>query len=670
MKKLFIPIILFIGISVNLSAQKKSDKDLKLVAQKSKKELKADKYFFRYAFDKAIDSYTHAKQLTLGGERNLAKSYSNLDQNAKAEEIYAQITNVSSVTLSIPKAIVPEDYYNYAMVLKSNSKYDQSDVWMEKFASVKPNDLRAKSYLSNKGGFSDIFNDKGKYQIHTLNVNSVADDYGTTYYKNKVVFASTKAFPRMIKRTYNWNGKPFWNIYASEVENGQLKNSEIFDKNFNSKFHDGPASFSNNGNFMAFTRNTKKDKTNDRIVELQIWFSSNKDGEWSKPEPFILNNAEYSVGQPFLTEDGNTMYFTSDMPGGYGGPDIYKATKDGNGSWGKAVNLGDKINTEGTEMYPFLEEKSGTLYFTSDGHYGLGGLDIFTSTLSGSEFGDVKNEGYPLNTQYDDFAAIVNDKLTTGYFSSNRANGSGGDDIYAFDITKAPAIIIKIQGIAMDKFSKPISNTTVALLNEKGDVIEMVSTIEDGAFTFTVDNDKNYKLVGKKEKYLDGNNVANTFGTELIVKADVILFQKEEVIAVVAEPKMYDLKTIFFDLDKFNVRPDAAKELDKMVKVMNDNPDMIVELGSHTDCRESVAYNQVLSDKRAKASTEYIRQRITNPSRITGKGYGKTKLVNGCACDDNLGANCTEEEHQENRRTEFVIIKKTNVKDLPMSVTK
>jgi outer membrane protein OmpA-like peptidoglycan-associated protein len=223
-------------------------------------------------------------------------------------------------------------------------------------------------------------------------------------------------------------------MYVADVDSNQLKNAQVFDKKLNGRLHDGPACFSNDGNFMAFTRNNYHVKTMDRVVELQIWFSSFKDGKWSKPTPFVHNNTAYSVGQPCLTSDGNTMYFASDMPGGFGGVDIYKTTKDSTGVWQKPINLGDKINTEGDEMFPFLEDKNGTFFFSSNGRFGLGGLDIFISTLNGSEFSQPYNAGFPLNTQYDDFAAIVDDKINKGYFSTNRSGGSGGDDIYSLEV--------------------------------------------------------------------------------------------------------------------------------------------------------------------------------------------------------------------------------------------
>ncbi len=412
MKNLFITTIVFIGIGINAFAQ-----------EKSAKELEGDKYSFVYSFDKAIDSYTQAKHLTIEGQRNLAVGYYNLNENVKSEEVYLNLISES-------EGIIPEDYYNYAMVLKANGKYDEANKWMDKFKELKPDDLRAKDYAANKNGFSNLLKENNKYKIEHLDVNSEALDFGTSYYQDKIVFASSRN-SKMCARKYNWTRKPFWNMYISEVDGGQLKTPEIFDKRLKGKFHDGPASFSNNGTLIAFTRNNKKDKSKDKIVELQIYFSNYNDGKWSKPEPFVLNDKGYSVGHPYLTADGNTMYFTSDMPGGYGGADLYRITKAGSGDWGTPQNLGNLINTEGDEMFPFLEENNMILFFSSNGRFGLGGLDIFSSAVNVSEFGQVFNAGSPLNTQYNDYAFITNNSSGKGYFSTDRPGGSGGDDIYS-----------------------------------------------------------------------------------------------------------------------------------------------------------------------------------------------------------------------------------------------
>jgi len=416
MKKIFIPLIALIVTCMNVTGQ-----------EKSYKEIKGDKSSFNYSFDKAIKSYTHDKHLSVEGQRMLAESYHKIDQNIKSEEAYSKLMTQGT-------GIIPEDYYNYAMVLKMNGKYDESNQWMDKFVILKPGDLRVIDYVANSSKLAKLQQDNGEFQIKHQSINTDALDFGTSYYKNKVVFASTRTHFKFFVRKYNWTKEPFWNMFIADVDSNQLKNPKIFNRSMNGNLHDGPSCFSNDGNFMAFTRNNYHVKSKDRVVELQIWFSSFKNGKWSKPTPFVHNNKAYSVGHPCLTSDGNTMYFTSDMPGGYGGTDIYKTSRDEKGEWRIPVNLGDKINTEGDEMFPFLEDESGTFFFSSNGRFGLGGLDIFISTLNGSEFSQPYNAGYPLNTQFDDFAAIVDNKMNKGYFSTNRSGGSGGDDIYSLKI--------------------------------------------------------------------------------------------------------------------------------------------------------------------------------------------------------------------------------------------
>lgn len=428
MKKLLILFIIFIGIGQNVFAQ-----------EKSHKELKGDKYFFNYSFDKSIDCYNRANQLTTEGQRNLAVSYSNIDKYILSEAVYLKL-------ITDGKDILPEDYYNYAMVLKSNGKYDEAGKWMDKFAELKPDDLRSKDYIANKAILPELLKDHAKYKIEHLTINSEALDFGTSYYKDKIVFASTRTISRMIVREYNWTRMPFWDIYISEIDASQLKSPEIFDISMNGKLNDGPVSFNHDGTQIAYTKNNYDHKRKDEVIELQIWLSSYNEDMWSDPEAFILNNTKYSVGQPHLTSDGKTMYFTSDMPRGYGGTDIYRITRNSAGVWGKEENLGNQINTEGDEMFPFLEEQNKNFYFTSNGQFGLGGLDVFTCVMNESGFGPVTNLGTPINTQYDDFAFIVNNKMSKGYFSSERPGGSGGDDIYSFDILM-PAIMEDVEFI-------------------------------------------------------------------------------------------------------------------------------------------------------------------------------------------------------------------------------
>lgn len=399
--------------------------------EKSNREIKGDKYYTVYSFEKAIRLYTRVSQLSLDGQRRLAESYYNIGLKDKSEQIYSEI-------LSSSGRLLDEDYYNYSKVLRSNGKYYESEMWMNKFSELRPDDIRVKDYLLNKDAFNNLLMDQGYYKIAALKINSEALDFGTSYYNDKIVYASTNESGKLISRKYNWTGKPFWDLYVSEIENGQLNKPGRFDRKLNDKLHDGPASFSKKGTYMAITRNHYNDKSKDKVVELQIHFCDLVDGNWSKPLPFYLNNEGYSVGQPCLTEDGNTMYFTSDMPGGYGKTDIYKISKDNSGEWGKPFNLGENVNTEGDEVFPFFEESRNILFFSSNGRLGLGGLDLFVSYSNKDKYSRAYNVGFPLNTRDDDFAAIVDFKKNNGYFSSDRSGGEGGDDLYAFTFKGFP----------------------------------------------------------------------------------------------------------------------------------------------------------------------------------------------------------------------------------------
>jgi len=619
--------------------------------EKSNKEERADKHFFTYNFDKAIDLYRHTKDLTVSGQRNLANSYQNIGNNEKARETYAKL-------LEANVGIEAEDHYDYAMLLRSNAEYIESEKWMDKFVAAKPTDLRAMSYVKNNPNANSIVVDKKEYKLNEQSINTPAQDFGTTYYQDKVMFVSSNAKPKMIKRKYNYNGLPYLNMYTAEIKDGQLENAKFFDKSFNAKYHDGPATFSNGGTQMAFTTNDAKDKTKDKVVELQLFFSTFSNEEWSEPVPFIHNNPAYSVGQPHLSEDGKTLYFTSNAPGGFGGKDLYSSTKSANNEWSKPMNLGNIINTEGDEMFPFFEEKEKVMYFTSSGHFGLGGLDLFSSAQQGASWGTVINAGAPLNTNSDDFALIKNTTAKNGYISSNRPTGSGSDDIYAVNFLKNTPVQKRIEGIVMDLNQKPVDGAFVNLFAEDESLIASFIVKKDGVYGFDVENDKNYKLTADKETFIPALEYASTTGSETIVRINLILLEETIIVVNTDLAPIAKMNNIYFDYDHAEIRPDAAKELDKIVVIMNKYPTMHVEIASHADCRGDAAYNLDLSDRRAKSSNEYVKARITNPDRISGKGYGETRLLNDCPCKGDEVSDCTPEQQQKNRRTEFIVLKK------------
>jgi len=704
---------------------------------------RADKQYFRYNYLKAINYYEAVKNKNIEIERILADCYEMSDQLDKAKSQYESIVSKPDKTF--------DDEWRYFLVLLKLENYDKAIELLDPLSELKFYDTRIQKYLASGKFYEKIKSSEPAFEIKNLKINNKEQDFGTVFYKNEVIFASSRNYEKLILRIWNGNRLHFLNIYKSQIDSeNELSKQKPFYKKLNKKYHDGPVSFNEEGTLMAITRDNYNSKSADGTRKIQIFTSELVNNKWTVPESFPYNNPEYSIGQASLTPDGRFMYFASDMPGGKGGTDIYKVEKRKDGTWGKLINI-EEINTEGDEMFPYYHP-SGILFFSSNGQVGLGGLDLFMTTVKNDKYGVVKNLGIPLNSSADDFALCLDSSLQKGYFSSNRKDGKGSDDIYFVKALKPLKKGKMIKGVSKDKADNIVASAEVKLILDKV-VVDSVISDSLGRYEFIVDKETLYHLTGNKEGYIGGENTANTNVPEDIIYADLVLDKvphfslsilvtdketekpidsvkitlsnnlsnEEEIIYTAVDGTHYrelpdkklndrisynlkldkvgyfsktltynqvldregnfkiheklnttmkelkigdDLATIFeinpiyFDLDKYNIRPDAALELDKIVVIMNQYPTMVIELGSHTDCRASYAYNIKLSDNRAKSSAAYIKQRISNPERIYGKGYGESKLVNGCACEGNVKSDCSEEEHQRNRRTEFRIIKK------------
>lgn len=710
---------------------------------------KANKDYENYSYETAIERFESVTVKSTDVNRKLADCYFNVGDLSKSEEYYAEVVKADDFN-SI-------DYYNYSTVLLMNKKYDEAENWLGKFNQIVASDSRGEAYVNSPDFHKDLQKDKGRFVISNLNINSDLSDFGASYYKENVVFASSREKRLTIRRVWNWNQLPFLNLYIADVKNeNEVSNLREFEAEINKKYHEGPASFNKAGDFVVFTRNNYNEKDTTGVVRLELYSMSYEADKWSQPKAFPFNNRNYSVGHPSLTQDGKTMYFASDMPGGLGGVDIYITELLEDGSWTQPVNLGSTVNTEGDEMFPFVHEEENMMFFASNGQVGLGGLDIFIIQLkSGETTGKIENLGAPVNTNMDDFALILDFNQKSGYFSSNREGGKGDDDIYSFKLLKPFSFGTLITGTAFDTKGNALPNIEIKLYDSEGNVVETYVTDNQGKYNFTVEKEKDYNLTGKKEDYFDGNKSFSTASNDDEIIADVILEKdpgfslyglitdnktKEviegvkitlidkatdeselintsdngEFLRVLENSKINDkinytfilekegyfsktidysltldrpgqfnvhetldfsmdvevkdltelvkINPIYFDLNKYNIREDAAVELDKIVDIMNKYPNMVVELGSHTDCRAPAAYNRTLSDNRAKASADYIKGEIVNPDRITGKGYGESQLINKCECEGSKVIPCTEEEHQENRRTEFKVISTGNDK--------
>jgi outer membrane protein OmpA-like peptidoglycan-associated protein len=498
-----------------------------------------------------------------------------------------------------------------------------------------------------------------RYEIkHLADINTKYSEFGVAYYgENQVVFASSRKVRSLRNRTWANNSQPYLNLYKGNTTgSGEITDIELFSSKINTKYHEAGAVFSSDFKTIFFTRNNyfenKYKKDDDGMNHLKLFRAHvNEKGVWGDIEDFTFNDDSYSVGHPTLSSDGKLLYFISDMPGGLGKTDIYYVHLNEDGTYGKPINAGPNVNTMNREMFPFLSKK-GVLYFSSDGRSGLGSLDVYKSavTESGSVYSISEGLESPVNSVWDDFGFTVSEKDSTGYFSSNRNGGTGADDIYFFKET----IIGEqyVNGIIRDDGTGDLISGVLVSLYKDGVEIEKLITGDDSKFFFTVDCELNYKVMGSKKGYIDFNEDFVTSDEDQL-EIELIIDLKDEDIVEVDGIDFIDINPIYFDLEKSVIRPDATIELQKVISVMNRYPQMIVQLGSHTDSRNTNKYNDALSSRRAASSLEYIVSRGISRTRIFGFGYGETQLVNGCTD----GVECAEEEHQLNRRTEFVIIR-------------
>lgn len=603
---------------------------------------KADKQFERLQFVDAAESYSKLVDKGHGDPyvySQLAESYYNVFNTAEAERWFAK---------ALEKSDSPEMVYKYSQMLKANGKYEASNAQMDKFSKMRPGDHRAMAYLENPDYLPRILEQGKKFNIQNLPINSKFSDFGGTLQNGKLYITSARNSSR---KTYGWNEEPFLDIYEFTVkEDGSYGEEKLLDSKINTKYHEGVVTFVPDGKTMYFSRESffekefEKDSINkNRYGVLQLFKATKSGSSWSNVEGLAINSSNFSIKNPSVSADGKTLYFASDMPGGFGGFDIYKATIKSDGTVDTPMNLGSKVNTEGQEMFPSVNAQ-GTLYFSSNGHPGLGGLDVFFTREVDNKMTPVRNMGVPVNSAADDFAFHLDEESGEGFVSSNREGGAGSDDIYAIKRIQ-PICDVLIAAMVTDiKTSKAISGATVSIYDDQGNKLVSKTTNAEGKAEFMVECDKNSEL----EVVMDGYNSRK-------VKVDGS--DKEEVIVPIALDPIdklivadkVELEPIYFDFDKSNITAQAAFELDKLVQIMNKYPEMVIKATSHTDSRGSASYNERLSDRRAKTTVAYIISKGIAKDRISGQGKGKSEPKVNC------GSNCSEEDHQLNRRSEFDI---------------
>lgn len=651
MKKNIYFIFTFIGLSVfSLKAQEK-------VVEKANKE------YNEYAFVDAREAY---KQVAKDGYvtpdllQRLGDSYYYTADYINAAKWYGQLYNLQDENTN------PEYLYRYALSLKSTEDYVASDIIMEEFLDSKGEDYRAKLFLNERNYLEEIEEQSGRFELSNIGFNSELSDFAPAFYKNELVFASNRTNGSATRRTHDWNDQPFLDIYkVSNAEEDRGLGPQKLDKSINSKYHESTAVFTKDGMTMYFTRNnyTNKDYKEDSegTNRLKLYRAKKTEENTWEVEELPFNSDEYSVAHPALSKDDKTLYFASDMPGGKGMSDLYKVSIEEDG-FGTPVSLGDGINTEGRETFPFVSFDD-KLYFASDGHVGLGGLDVFVADMKEDDFGDVYNVGRPINSEFDDFTFVINN-LGKGYFASNREGGVGDDDIYSFKSLKPlktnSGCIQDFAGVVKDNRSEdPIADAKVYLLNAEGKVIDEAVSEFDGSFTFKdLTCSTQYSVRSQKKDYTTAEKAFATGKKNGTVERTLFMKQGSD-LGPTAAPvgsdlvKVLGLNIIYFDLDKDYIRPDAQIELRKVIAVMKLYPTMKIDVRSHTDSRANDNYNMDLSNRRAQSTIDYIvNVGGISKDRLTGKGYGETQLVNRCS----NGVKCSETEHQLNRRSEFIIV--------------
>ncbi|WP_051359917.1 OmpA family protein [Adhaeribacter aquaticus] len=639
-----------------------------VVTGQAQSERKAKRLFESFDYSLAIEEYQKVltkKEPTVEIAQQLAEAYRLTSRTQQAENWYARVIKFPN-----PE---PVNIFNYAEMLRANGKYAEARTQYTNYAAKVPADAAtANALIEAVDRALQWLQKPASAQVNLVKeLNSGNADFSPAYYKDGIIFTSDRSTGEKDEKIYGWTGRPYLKLFSSTKTGDTTYSSPtILPQSINGEYHNGPAILPADNNRMYFTRTKqvrKKSKyvnndptswvrpanASDFINRLEIYFADRKGTEWENLTAFPYNNVEeYSVGHPTLSPDEQLLYFASDMPGGSGETDIYYCEKQSDGSWGKPVNAGPVINTAGKEEFPAFGP-DGTFYFASDRHPGFGGLDIFSAKGARASWTNVANMYAPLNSSKDDYGILIDSTGKAGLFSSNRSSDIGTADIFSFRLLQKPAIIAvttleRKQATVKTKVTLvPLPEVRLKLTRQNLTDSTIALSDVNGKHNFSVTRGFNYTVVGSKELFLTQSKVVavDTTSQSDTVRVELI-FDRSDL------NKPIVLENIYFDLDKYNIRPDAAAELDKLVQVLKDNPRIRIEMGAHCDSREGLGYNQILSENRAKATVNYLVSKGIRRNRLTARGYGETRPINRCTD----GVQCSEAEHQMNRRTEFRII--------------
>ncbi len=718
------------------------------VFAQSGKLAKADKNFNSYNYQKAIEIYAEIAENNSDESykehvySRLGDSYRILNDTKNAEIWY-------QAAVELPKCD-SMTYYQYAQVLRSNEKYAEASAWLNRFLKTNLSDKEAIQKLAEYKNYSELLADSNRISVEFMDINTKMSDYSPSYYKNNIIFVSSR--DTISIRRSSWNDEPFYSLYECQIDaNNNLSNYKRLFGEINTKYHEGPVVFDNNTDILYFTRsnylNGIKGQSKDEFNYLKIYQATEVDGKWLDIKELSFNNGEYSCAHPAISPDGQKLFFISDMPGGYGGTDIYYCVKEGLG-WSKPINLGKPVNTLGNELFPSLSD-NGDLYFASTGHPGLGGLDIFLYKNN-----KVSNLGYPINTSFDDFG-LCTQNGNKGFFSSNRKSGFTNDDIYNFRINQAPVAMndtatihiyannFNINPVAIDVLANDFdlnnniersktniigrkNKKAISKIDLNGEILYLPQPGFTGvdSLKYVIFNDNNLSDTANVVIYVHGKNPP-------VAKLDSVLVQKNstdneihvlnndydvdgdmvnDLVQVINMPEngrievengmikytpnkdftgkdyliyqvfdkdgLKDKASLFinvqmlflgkivynnlemnlninFETGKWVIKDQSSVVLDSIVKVLNENPTIEIELSAYTDSKGTTYANKVLSEKRAESAVAYIIGKGIDKKRLTAFAYGESEPLNRCVD----GVSCSDEELSVNRRVNIKIVK-------------
>lgn len=574
---------------------------------------------------------------------------------------------------------LPVHYFRYSQSLKAKGDEIAARELLTQYGELTQSTQYTSFLEDNFDAKSQLENGMPGVEVHCVGINSIESDFGAAIFEGKLVFTSSREEIGSAKRRFLWTNKAFTNVYiADSTEEGNYEKAEEFLKEVNSKFNESTPVFTRDGNTMYFTRNNMEngEKRADAsgMVRLKIYRVTRSNGEWGEAEELGFNSDKFSCAHPALSPDDKILVFVSDRPSGMGQSDLYRVTIEEDGSLGEPVSLGEELNTPGRETFPFISEE-GELYFASDGHMGLGGLDIFTASLDDGNASGIQNVGTPFNSPYDDFAFLLDPSSRSGFFSSNREGGTGSDDIYRFTIlqpevlpepvVEEPVRRLVLQGNITDIVNgNPLSGIRLKLLHAvERDSLGAAISDAKGFYRIELPDIRYYELQTASTTH---KPLLELFDLEeKVLRGDTLRLDLK--LTPVQDAKaLAQINEIYFDFDKSDIRPDAAKELDKVVRLMLvDYPEMTIRIESHTDPLGSHQYNDRLSQLRAASTYRYLVSKGVPKERILSfRGFGKRKPLNDCRSKED----CSPEELERNRRTEMPIVQISN--DMKFEETK